>query len=79
MCLSSVSASSIFKHYRVTRAQDGSFNIDVENPVSEKSKDAFRVFYQTLSQLFSHSLIKSLPSRRLRKIGQLEDGFEVFF
>lgn len=36
LCFSSVPLSSIFKHYRVTRVHDGSFIIDVENPVSEK-------------------------------------------
>lgn len=61
LCSSSVSASPIFKHYRVTRMPDGSFSIDVENPVSENSKYAFRAFYnQVLSQVFSHLLIKSL-------------------
>lgn len=61
LCCSSVCDSSIFKHYRVTRMHDGSFSIDVENPVSEKCKYAAGAFYnQVLSRVFSHLFTKFL-------------------
>lgn len=51
LCFSSVPLSSIFKHYRVTRMHDGSFIIDVENPVSEKEIMASRTV-SPQSQMF---------------------------